>query len=157
VFFHRDANVSFSIQFKNRAGDWSAPAASQFELSDDMEKMMQVLPVQKSVSLDKVPLGDFQAIVMNIEEYRNYFIKSDQFCSMMLYDEKGALITKLNPDQLRNTYQIGLSKGTYYGIVYNMPKNKTNASDKVTIKLMLTDNIVPTPVIAYKDEMVTIT
>ena len=157
VLFHRTANVSFSIQFKNKAGDWSAPAASQFELSDEMEKVMQVLPVQKSVSFDKVPLGDFQALVMNIEEYRNYFIKSDQSCSMMLYDEKGTLVTKMNSDQLRNTYQIGLSKGTYYGIVYNMPKDKVNTSEKVTIKLMLTDNIVPTPVIAYQDEVVTIT
>jgi hypothetical protein len=157
VLLNRTANVSFSIQFKNKLGDWSAPAASQFEMSDNLEKTLLKLPVQKSVSFEKVPLGDFQALVMNIDEYRNYFIKSDQVCSMMLYDENGALVTKLAPEKLMSTCQIGLSKGTYYGIVYNMPKDKANTSDKVTVKLMLTDNIVPTPEIAYENEMVSIT
>ena len=155
VHFSRTAQVSFALQFKNKADEWSAPVASQFEMQDAFDKPMSELQVQRQIELEKVPAGDFQAFYMKLDESRNYFLKSSQSCKIRLYESNGTLLTTIQPEALLNTYQIGLTKGTYYGIVYNTIKDEANPADVFTLKLMLTDNVVPTPVISYEQETVT--
>jgi hypothetical protein len=156
VRLDRNANVSFSIQFKNKKNEWSAPSATQFEMSDSQERKLTDLPVQKSIVIDKVAAGDFAAFKMTVGETRNYYLKASQSCKVRLYESNGSLLTTINPESLFTTFQIGLTKGTYYGIVYNTVKDKDNADDHVTLKLMLTDNVVPTPTITWNNEVVTI-
>ena len=156
VRLDRKANVGFSIQFKNQKGEWSAPASSQFDMSDSLERTLTELPVQKSIVVDKVAAGDFAAFKMTIDETRNYYLRTSQSCKVRLYESNGSLLTTINPESLLNTFQIGLTKGTYYGIVYNMVTDKDNTDDHLTLKLMLTDNVVPTPTITWENEMVTI-
>lgn len=153
----RNANVGFAIQFKNKVGDWSAPAATQIELSDTIEKTIRQLPVQKTVTFDKVATGDFEAFEIEINEYKDYYFKANQSCKIQLYDENGLLLTTMDSTSLLNTAQIALTQGKYYGIVYDMVKDEANSSDQLVIKLMLTKNIVPTPVITYENETVSIT
>ena len=156
VRLDRKANVSFSIQFKNKKNEWSAPSATQFEMNDSQERKLVDLPVQKSIVIDKVAAGDFAAFKMTVGETRNYYLRASQSCKIRLYESNGTLLTTINPESLLGTFQIGLTKGTYYGIVYNTVKDKDNADDHLTLKLMLTDNVVPTPTISWDKELVTI-
>ena len=156
VHFSREAQVSFAMQFKNKNEEWSAPVATQFDMSDSYDKPFVELPVQRQLRLDKVADGDFQAVSMTLTESRNYFFKASEACRLMLFEANGQLLTTIAAEQLLDTYQIGLTKGTYYGIVYNTVKDAENPSDAITLKLMLTDNVVPTPAINYEQETVTI-
>ena len=154
VHFSRTAQVSFAMQFKNKANEWSAPVATQFGMQDAFDKTMSELQVQRQIEMQKVTAGDFQTFYMKLDESRNYFLKSSQSCKIRLYESNGTLLTTIQPEALLSTYQIGLTKGTYYGVVYNTIKDEANPSDVFTLKLMLTDNIVPTPIISYEQEMV---
>jgi len=157
VTLRRKTNVSFAMQFKNKADVWSAPAAALFEMGDTLTRHMEELKLQRSVSFTKPSLGDFCAFKMTINENRNYFFRSTQSCQVMLFEGNGSLLTTMSADALLNTYQTGLTSGTYYGIVYNMVKNDANRDEQLSLKLMLTNNIVPTPTISYENEVVTMT
>lgn len=157
VVMNRTSKISFSMQFKNKAGNWSSPTVEEFTQSDQITKTAKSLAVQKQVSLNKVQSGDFEVVKMVIPTSRTYYFRTTQSCDMQLYHNGSKMGNKISGESLMNTYNIGLDAGTYYAVVYNMVKDANNTTDNVVLKLMLTDNITPTPEIQYSNETVSIT
>src|SRR5574344_717654 len=157
VKLNRKSTVNFSMQFTNKLGNWSSPIASQFILDDSISKTISNLKMKKSVTYDKVTQGDFCAFKISIDKTGNYFMKSTQACDIHLYKDDGSSYSMISSHSLLNTYSVGLNAGKYYGIVYNTIKDTVNTDNQLSIKLMLTDNIVPTPEILYKNDSIKIT
>ena len=150
VTLNRNTEVHFTLKFFNANGRESAPVDEKFSLSGTSTKHYQQLNLRGSVTLSKMADGDFEAFRMELSEARTYYLKASANCKVRLLNANGSTIADITGEQLRQTYGTYLQKGTYYGIVYG-------ASQDVTIRLMLTENIVDAPVISYEQEMVTIT
>lgn len=157
VTMSRKAKIAFSMQFENKAGNWSSPTIEEFTQSDEITKNAMTLGVQKQVSFAKVEAGDYEVVKIIIPSSHTYYLRSNQYCDMQLYCKGSKMGSKVGGQTLKDTYNVGLDAGTYYAVLYNMVKNEDNTADNVVLKLMLTDNITPTPEIAYENETITIT
>lgn len=160
VTMTQTSNVSFSIQFKNSRDVLSSPVNADFSLSNIVSHDVESLKKQGSLTFKKVSGGDFYAFKFESEGSGSpLYIKANQACTIALFDVAGNLsVNPLDSAAVKNTASLQnyLQKGTYYGIVYNMVKNAGNSADDITIRLMTTNNMVPTPQLAYEDGKVTI-
>ena len=160
VTMTQTSNVSFSIQFKNSRDVLSSPVNADFSLSNTVSHDVESLKKQGSLTFKKVSGGDFYAFKFESEGSGSpLYIKANQACTIALFDVAGNLsVNPLDSAAVKNTASLQnyLQKGTYYGIVYNMVKNAGNSADDITIRLMTTNNMVPTPQLAYEDGKVTI-
>ena len=152
----RNQKVSFALQFQNRTGDWSKPATSEFNLNDEQTRELGELNLKRQLTIDKVAPGDFQAFRMTIDTGRNYFLGASQPCNVMFFNASGNLVTTIDGDKLASVYQTSFASGTYYGVVYNMQTDSVNADKQVTLRLSLTEKMVPTPKITWQDETIAI-
>ena len=157
VEMNRITDVCFVLRFLSEGGAWSTPETYSFTEEDAISKTAIDLPVQKSVLMDKVSSGDYQAVRFSLAEGGKYYFRSSQLCNMELYNESGKLVTSISPSSLKNTFAAQLVAGTYYGIIYNTVTDSENDDAKVGIRLMTTNNYVPTPEIAFSDGNVSIT
>ena len=158
VTMSQTSKVSFSIQFKNSRNVLSSPVCAEFELSNNVTHDYSELKKQGSQTFPKVSTGDFYAFNITSDGTPLYF-KASQSCSVAFFDNMGNL--QNNPfegDVLKNTVTLDFlsNSGTYYGVVYNTVKDADNTADDVTIRLMTTKNVVPTPELKYENEKVTI-
>ena len=160
VTMQQTSNVSFSIQFKNSRDVLSSPVNADFSLSNTVSHDIENLKKQGSLTFKKVSGGDFYAFKFESEGYGNpLYIKANQACTIALFDAVGNLSANpLDSSAVKNTASLQnlVQKGTYYGIVYNMVKNAGNSADDITIRLMTTNNMVPTPQLTYEDGKITI-
>jgi len=152
----RNQKVSFAIQFQNKANEWSKPATSEFNLSDELTKELGELSLKRQLTVGKVSKGDFQAFRMTIDTGRNYFLSASQPCNVLFFDANGNLLTTIDGDKLASVYQTSFANGTYYGVIYNTAADSLNTDKQVTLRLSLTEKMVPTPKITWQNEIVTI-
>ena len=154
VSFHRTNNVSFAIQFQDKMHQWTTPATTQFEMKDSCEKAMLHLVPDQELSVSKVAPGDFQALLIDVAQSGTYYLYAEQQATLRIFNTDGSLFTTIEPEQwLGQTHQLPISRGTYFGIVYNMAQEDMGLPLK--LRLMTNDNILPTPVINFTDGMVT--
>ncbi len=157
VLMSRNTEVCFMLRFVNEGGAWSTPVTHTFSENDTIEKPAQELQIQKSVLMDKVPSGDYQAIRFTIPESGKYYMRSTQLCNLDIYSESGTRVARVSATSLKNTFAMQLSAGNFYGIIYDTVTDAENADTQVGIRLMTTNNYVPTPQISFMDGEVTIT
>ena len=160
VTMTQTSNVSFSIQFKNSRDVLSSPVNADFSLSNTVSHDVQLLKKQGSLTFKKVSGGDFYAFQFETDNSTSpLYFKADQSCTIAVFDAHGNMLyNPYDSTAVKNTVQLqNLSqKGTYYGIVYEMVKNAGNPEDEITIRLMTTNNMVPTPQFTYGEGKVTI-
>lgn len=148
--------VNFLLRFKNVDGEWSMPICHEYEDEYTVSKPYVELPLQKSILFDKVRLGDFNVAKFTLPKTGTYYLRSTQACEMYLFDDNGKRLASINAASLTNTYAASLAGGTYYGVIFNTITDAANSDEKVGLRLMSTNNYVPTPEIRYEDETVTI-
>ena len=159
VSMTQTSNVSFSIQFKNSNDVLSAPVNADFKLTNNISHDCYQLLKQSSLTFAKVSAGDFYAFSLTSDGTTQYF-KANQSCSVAFFDAQGNLLhTPFDGQAVKNTINLNFlsTAGTYYGVVYNMAKDADNIADEITIRLMTTNNMVPTPELTYENDVVTIT
>lgn len=156
VKMKRNNNVSFIIQFCNKNNEWSSPMSEEFAIEDSLVRVPIELSLKKAAEFTKMKQGDFGVFKLTIDEYKDYYFKSNDECAVSLYKEDGTKVVDISGVQLKQTYLRGLDAGTYYGVVYNTVSDKDNMSETVRIRLMTTANYVPSPEISYADGMVSI-
>ena len=129
-------------------------------MSNTVSHDIENLKKQGSLTFKKVSGGDFYAFKFENEGSGSpLYIKANQACTIALFDAVGNLSANpLDSSAVKNTASLQnlVQKGTYYGIVYNMVKNAGNSADDITIRLMTTNNMVPTPQLTYEDGKITI-
>ena len=161
VTMTQTSNVSFSIQFKNSRDVLSSPVNADFSLTNTVNHDVEMLKKQGSLTFKKVSGGDFYAFQFESDGSATpLYMKANQACTIAIFDAQGNMLyNPYDSTAVKNTIQLqNISQaGTYYGIVYNMVKNAGNTADDITIRLMTTNNMVPTPQLAYEDGKVTIT
>ena len=153
----RRLDVCFTLRFVNEVGGWSTPETCSFVEEDSIAKPLTVMPLQKSVFLDKVSGGDYQAVRFTLPASGKYYFRATQLCDMDIYNASGKLITTIKGNSLRDTYAAQLVKGDYYGIIYNTVTDAGNSDSQVSLRVMTTNNVVPTPEISFADGQVSIT
>ena len=160
VTMQQTSNVSFSIQFKNSRDVLSSPVNADFSLSNTVSHDVLPLKKQGSLTFKKVSGGDFYAFQFETDNSTSpLYLKADQSCTIAVFDAQGNMLyNPYDSTTVKNTVLLqNLSQnGTYYGIVYEMVKNAGNPEDEITIRLMTTNNMVPTPQFTYGEGKVTI-
>ena len=76
---------------------------------------------------------------------------------MRIYDASGNFVKAISATELRRAKDYDMTPGTYYAILYNTVTDEANKSKTIQVKLLLENNKVPAPDIAYSNETVTIT
>ena len=158
VAMTQTSKVSFSIQFKNSRDVLSSPVNADFNLTNNITHGYNQLEKQGVLTFGKVNGGDFYAFSLNADGTTQYF-KANQSCSVVFFDNMGNMLhAPFGGDAVKNTIALDFlpSSGTCYGIVYNMAKDADNNADEISVRLMTTNNMVPTPEIVYKDGVATI-
>lgn len=156
VKMSRKSNINFFLQFCNKNKEWSSPVSEEFAIKDSLERVPVELSLKKAAEFTKMKQGDFGVFKLTIDEYRDYYLKSNDECAVTLYKEDGTKVVDISGVQLKQTYLRGLDAGTYYGVVYNTVTDKENTEETVRIRIMTTANYVPSPKISYADGKVTI-
>ena len=161
VTMTQTSKVSFSIQFKNERNVLSAPVSADFELSNTVTHDLFTLKTQGSLTFQKVSGGDFYAFKFEAENLNSnpLYLKADQACTIAFFDSMGNLLYRpYTSTELLATASLQnlAAKGTIYGVVYEMVKDADNAADNITIRLMTTNNIVPTPTMVYENGAISI-
>ena len=156
VRMKRTSNVSFTLQFCNEVKDWGAPVSEEFAIVDSLSRIPVALGLQQVAKFKKMKQGDFGVFKLTIDEYRDYYFKSNDECNVILFNEDGNKVTEITGAQMKGTHLRGLDSGKYYGIVYNTVSNSENTSADIRIRLLTTANYVPSPVISYADGKVAI-
>ena len=156
VKMKRNNNVSFILQFYNQNNEWSSPMSEEFAIEDSLARVPIELSLKKAAEFTKMKKGDFGVFKLTIDEYKDYYFKSNDECALSLYKEDGTKVVDISGVQLKQTYLRGLDAGTYYGVVYNTVSDKDNMAETVRIRLMTTANYVPSPEISYADGKVSI-
>ena len=157
VVMKRNTNANFLLRFVNESGAWSIPESITFNEKDTIAKELVEMQLQKSVFLDKVSVGDYQAVRFTLPSNGKYYFRATQCCDMDIYNASGTRVTTIKGNLLKNTYSTQLTKGDYYGILYNTMTDAENSDTEFTLRVMTTDNAVPTPEISFADGQVTIT
>ena len=156
VSLSRQNSLSFSIRFRNEAGEWSMPEGELFEMSDAIEKTPSLLSSGQQITLTKAPGGSFEALRLQVSLTRTYYIQTSQSCRMHLFDSNGTLLKTVGSEALQSGEPCNLTAGqSYYAIVYKMVKDEQNPDDYLNVKLLREKNMVLTPNISYENEMVT--
>lgn len=152
-----NANVSFLLRFRNAGGEISMPICQEYNESYTISKEIENLQLQKSILLDKVTSGDFQAVRFDIPSNGVYYLRSTQACEMYILDANGKRVSSIGSEALLKTFALSVTSGHYYGIIFNTPVNEENPEKQVGLRFMATNNSVPTPEIKYENEIVSIT
>ena len=158
VIMTRTTNVGFGLQFKKKSGLWSAPVTYAYEEDDTIRRKAIALALQQTVTFDKRNSGDFDVFRIEVEKSGTYYLSASQNCRILLYSTKdGSLYNTIEPSSVTSSYRMALSKGaSYYGIVTEEVTDDANAADVISVRFLQNLNFVPTPVIDYTDELVTL-
>ena len=140
----REQLVTFALQFQKKSGGLSVPVTTSFTMSDNLNRNILPLPLNGSLVYDKVPIGDFGAFRIDLEDEEALQLKANQACTIQLYDEFGYVMTGLcwNIDP-KHSAAFALPDGIYYGVVYNMVKNDEYPKDQLKVKLLIDGFVEP--------------
>ena len=157
VILTRTTKVGFGIQFHTKAGGWTAPVTYGYEEDDVLRRKASLLPLQQTVTFSKRNRGDMDVFRLDVTASGTYYLRASQSCKLMLFNAKdGSLYKTIEPAEITGSYRTAFSKGTYYGVVTETVVDASNTSDVVSVRFMENDNFVPTPVISYENETVTL-
>lgn len=127
--------VSFALQFKKKSGAVSVPAATQFTMSDALDRAIKPLSIKESATWEKVPMGDFGAFRIDAIDQLDAHLNVSQQCGVWLYDANGNRINSYQQIAGGESVSLNLSAGTYYGIVYSMVKDEQNTDSQLILSL----------------------
>lgn len=145
----RTTELNFSMQFQGSNQQWSDILHENTTISDNIDKQAAVLEPYHSINLNKIGKGDFHAVKFTIAQAGTYYLVSSKACQINLYHEDGEAMQQFSKAETQEGKATYLNAGTYYAVVYNLGSN-------LSLRLSDKQNAMPTPVISYKDEMLSI-
>lgn len=150
VNMSRTTELNFNMQFQGSNKLWSDILHKDSVISDNISKEAVELLANGSISLNKIGKGDYHAVRFTIDKANTYYLVSSKTCKIALYNENGDAMQQFDETESQEGKATYMNTGNYYAVVYNLGGNlDLRLSDKL--------NAMPTPVINYKDEVLTIT
>ncbi len=149
VKMSRESELNFSMQFQGSNRQWSNILHKDTVISDNINRQAVELKPYSSISLDKIGRGDFHAVKFTIDKANTYYLVSSKASRIALYNEDGTEMQRFSETDTQQGKATYFNTGTYYAVVYNLGSN-------TSLRLSDKQNAMPTPVINYKDEMLSI-
>lgn len=150
VNMSQTTELNFNMQFQGSNKLWSDILHKDSVISDNISKEAVELLANGSISLNKIGKGDYHAVRFTIDKANTYYLVSSKTCKIALYNENGDAMQQFDETESQEGKATYMNTGNYYAVVYNLGGNlDLRLSDKL--------NAMPTPVINYKDEVLTIT
>lgn len=149
VKMSRESELNFSMQFQGSNRQWSNILHKDTVITDNISKQAVELKPYSSISLNKIGRGDFHAVKFTIDKANTYYLVSSKASRIALYNEDGAEMQRFSETDTQQGKATYFNTGTYYAVVYNLRSN-------TSLRLSDKQNAMPTPVINYKDEMLSI-
>ena len=131
---NRDVVYKFAIQFQNSNGEWNAPANNTFSQPETVEYGISELALGDAHTAKKPADGDIEVVKIVVPQSDTYYLHSVQKCSMGVYNSDGSIKFSISPTEMKAGYGEYYEAGTYYGIIYNAPKDGDNADDNITVR-----------------------
>ena len=150
VNMSRTTELNFNMQFQGSNKLWSDILHKDSIISDNISKEAVELLANGSISLNKIGKGDYHAVRFTIDKANTYYLVSSKTCKIALYNENGDAMQQFDETESQEGKATYLNTGNYYAVVYNLGGN-------LNLRLSDKQNAMPTPVINYKDEILTIT
>ena len=130
----RNVKYDFTIQFKNKAGEWNAPTAHIFAVPENVEADITEVALEGSETFTKVQGGNIKVLKFVVTNEDSYYFWSPQKGSMGLYNADGTQRASLSPSSMLSGFKDYLEPGTYYGVVHNTIKDGDNMEDDYTVR-----------------------
>lgn len=131
---NRNVQYDFTIQFKNKAGEWNAPVAHIFAVPEVVEADITEVALEGSETFTKVEGGNIKVLKFVVTKEDTYYFSSPQNGYMGLYNADGSIRGSLSPSEMISGYSDYLEPGTYYGVVHNTIKDGDNIEDDYTVR-----------------------
>ena len=131
---NRNVQYDFTIQFKNKAGEWNAPVAHIFAVPEVVEADITEVALDGSETFPKVEGGNIKVLKFVVTKEDTYYFSSPQNGYMGLYNADGSMRGSLSPSEMISGYSDYLEPGTYYGVVHNTIKDGDNMEDDYTVR-----------------------
>lgn len=144
----RIGNLTYYIQFKNKAGNWGEPVFIDSLASDSTIRIAKELELQHTLGIRKLGKGDYDIAKFTIADNNGYYFGSSANCNVMLYQDNKRLMT-FTPEQMVNNKSTLLAPGTYFAIIYNQDQDGS-------IRLTGSKNWVNDPVFGYTNHQLSI-
>lgn len=149
VKMSRESELNFSMQFQGSNRQWSNILHKDTVIADNINRQAVELKPYSSINLDKIGRGDFHAVKFTIDKANTYYLVSSKASRIALYNEDGTEMQRFSETETQQGKATYFNTGTYYAVVYNLGSN-------TSLRLSDKQNAMPTPVINYKDEMLSI-
>ena len=149
VSMTRTTNLNFNMQFQGSNKQWSDILHKDTVITDNLSHPAVELQAYHSINLDKISRGDFHAVKFSIDKAGTYYLVGSKACQIALYNEDGSAMQTFSEQEAQEGKATYLNTGTYYAVVYNLSGN-------TSLRLSDKQNAMPTPIISYKDETITL-
>ena len=144
----RIGDLTYYIQFKNKAGNWGEPVFIDSLASDSTIRTAKELELQHTLGIRKLGKGDYDIAKFTIADNNGYYFGSSSNCNVMLYQDNKHLST-FSPEQMVSNKSTLLAPGTYFAIIYNQDQDGS-------IRLTGSKNWVNDPVFGYANHQLSI-
>ena len=144
----RIGDLTYYIQFKNKAGNWGEPVFIDSLASDSTIRTAKELELQHTLGIRKLGKGDYDIAKFTIADNNGYYFGSSSNCNVMLYQDNKRLMT-FTPEQMVSNKSTLLAPGTYFAIIYNQDQDGS-------IRLTGSKNWVNDPVFGYANHQLSI-
>lgn len=144
----RIGDLTYYIQFKNKAGKWGEPVFIDSLASDSTIRTAKELELQHTLGIRKLGKGDYDIAKFTIADNNGYYFGSSSNCNVMLYQDNKRLMT-FTPEQMVSNKSTLLAPGTYFAIIYNQDQDGS-------IRLTGSKNWVNDPVFGYANHQLSI-
>jgi len=144
----RNYDLTYFVQFKNKAGEWSAPVFTDSIGSDATIRAAKDLAVQQTVGIRKLGKGDYSIVKFNIPENNGYYFGASTSCQALLYQDNKRAMTFTAADMTGNKSTL-LAPGTYFAVIYNQTEDGS-------VRLSSNSNWVSDPTFSYADHNLSI-
>lgn len=144
----RNYDITYYVQFKNKADEWSAPVFADSIGADSTMRAAKELALQQTVGVRKLGKGDYSIVKFNIAEENGYYFGASKSCQVMLYQDNERKMT-FSADDMVNNRSTLLSPGNYFAVIYNQPEDGS-------VRLSNTNNYVGDPTFNYADHNLSI-
>ena len=144
----RIGDLTYYIQFKNKAGNWGEPVFIDSLASDSTIRTAKELELQHTLGIRKLGKGDYDIAKFTIADNNGYYFGSSSNCNVMLYQDNKHLST-FSPEQMVSNKSTLLTPGTYFAIIYNQDQDGS-------IRLTGSKNWANDPVFGYANHQLSI-
>ena len=112
----RIGDLTYYIQFKNKAGNWGEPVFIDSLASDSTIRTAKELELQHTLGIRKLGKGDYDIAKFTIAANNGYYFGSSSNCKVMLYQDNKHLST-FSPEQMVSNNSTLLAPATYFAII----------------------------------------